>query len=263
MTYETISLELDAKGVAWLMLNQPDKHNAMSATTIDELTDVTKRLEQNDQVRVVVLTGTGKSFCAGGDLGWMRSQFEADRETRIAEAMKLAGMLNGLNTLAKPVIGKIQGQAFGGGIGLMSICDVTIGIETAKFALTETRLGLIPATISPYVLARMGEANARQVFFSGKPFMASRAVELGLLSECVPADQLDEKVEQEIAHFLQAAPGAVARAKRLARRQGPVIDDELIRHTAEQLADCWESEETHQGIAAFFAKQKPDWQREA
>ena len=262
MNYETINLTVDERGVATLLLNQPDKHNAMSGKMIDELTKVSGDLSQNDDVRVVVLTGAGKSFCAGGDLGWMRSQFEADRETRMAEAMKLARMLNGLNTLSKPLIGRVQGQAFGGGIGLISCCDVTIGIEGAKFALTETRLGLIPATISPYVLARMGEANARQVFFSGKPFIGQRAVELGLLSQCVGADQLDAAIAEEVSHFLQTAPGAVARAKQLARSQGPVIDETLMMYTAEQLADCWESEETKQGIAAFFAKEKPAWQRE-
>jgi len=136
MTYETIKLESDARGIATLTLNQPDKHNAMSATMIAELTDVVKELGQDKNVRAVVLTGEGKSFCAGGDLGWMKQQFEADRETRIAEAMKLATMLRDLNEMPKPLIGKIQGQAFGGGIGMMCVCDVAVGLDVAKFALT-------------------------------------------------------------------------------------------------------------------------------
>ena len=182
MTHETIRLSCDDRGVATLSLNQPDKHNAMSSAMIGELTDAARSLGSDTAVRLVVLTGEGKSFCAGGDLGWMKSQFEADRETRIAEAMKLATMLRDLNELPKPLIGRINGQAFGGGIGMMSVCDVAVGVENARFALTETRLGLIPATISPYVLARMGEGRARQVFMSGRRFCGNEAVGLGLLS---------------------------------------------------------------------------------
>jgi len=170
MSYQTILIESDERGVAYLTLNQPETHNALSPLMISELTTAATELGHDETIRVVVLTGAGKSFCAGGDLGWMREQFEASRKTRISEAMKLARMLRDLNELPKPLIGKIQGQAFGGGIGMMAVCDVAIGVEEARFALTETRLGLIPATISPYVLARMGEGKARRVFMSGKQF---------------------------------------------------------------------------------------------
>jgi len=260
MTYETIKLESDARGIATLTLNQPDKHNAMSATMIAELTDVVKELGQDKNVRAVVLTGEGKSFCAGGDLGWMKQQFEADRETRIAEAMKLATMLRDLNEMPKPLIGKIQGQAFGGGIGMMCVCDVAVGLDVAKFALTETRLGLIPATISPYVIARMGEGVARRVFMSARVFGGGEAVELGLLAKSATAEKLDEAVEAEIKPYLSVAPGAVGKAKQLARSLGSVIDEAMMLNTANQLADCWEDAEAHEGISAFFAKEKPSWQ---
>ena len=147
MSWNTITLSTDARGVATLTLNRPEKHNAMSAPMIDELAEAAAQLGADDAVRAVVLTGTGASFCAGGDLGWMQSQMAASAEERAEGARRLAGMLGALNALPKPVIGRIQGPAYGGGIGLISVCDVAIGVETARFGLTETRLGLIPATI--------------------------------------------------------------------------------------------------------------------
>jgi methylglutaconyl-CoA hydratase len=260
MNWNTISIATDQRGVATLTLNQPDKHNAMSGDMINEISRAAALLGSDETVRVVILTGAGKSFCAGGDLGWMKSQFEADRKTRIAEAMKLAGMLRDLNEMPKPLIGRINGQAFGGGIGMMSVCDSAVGVEDAKFALTETRLGLIPATISPYVIARMGEGKARQVFMSGKRFDGHEAVGLGLLARAVTGDQLDAAVEAEVLPYLATAPGAVAKAKRLARSLGPVIDEAVMLETANRLADCWESAETIEGITAFLNKTKPSWQ---
>jgi len=260
MTYRAISVETDKRGVATLTLNQPEKHNAMSGEMITELSSAAKTLSETEEVRAVVLTGAGKSFCAGGDLGWMRQQFEADRQTRIAEAMKLASMLRDLNELSKPLIGRINGQAFGGGIGMISVCDVAIGVETSKFALTETRLGLIPATISPYVIARMGEGTARRVFMSGRKFDAKEAVKLGLLAKSIKSEDLDEAVEAEIEPYFSTAPEAVAKAKALTRSLGPPINQEVMLDTANQLADCWESVEAIEGISAFFEKRKPRWQ---
>lgn len=260
MTFETIHLDVDRRGVATLALDQPDKHNAMSSAMIADLRAAAVRLAEDPAVRVVILTGEGKSFCAGGDLGWMRQQFEADRETRIREAMKLAMMLRDLNELPKPLIGKINGQAYGGGIGMMSVCDVAIGVDTAKFALTETRLGLIPATISPYVISRMGEGLARRVFMSGRRFDAHEARTLGLLAHVVSDADLDAAVEFEIEPYLSTAPGAVEKAKKLARSLSPAIDEAVMADTACQLADCWEADEAKEGIAAFFDKRKPAWQ---
>jgi len=260
MTYETIEIECDARGVATLWLAREDKHNALSARMIAELTEAAQALGADDAVRVVVLAARGRSFCAGGDLGWMQDQMAADADTRGREAAKLALMLQALNTLPKPLIGRVQGNAFGGGVGMASVCDIAIGADSVLMALTETRLGLIPATIGPYVCARMGEARARRVFMSGRRFDAAEAVDLGLLARAVPAADLDAAIAAEIAPYLDCAPQAVARAKALLRRLGPVIDEATIAHTIAELTACWEGDEAPEGIGAFFAKRKPRWQ---
>jgi len=256
---QTLDLEVDTRGVAWLRLNRPEKHNAMDAAMIGELTQVAGRLGRDPAVRVVVLTGNGRSFCAGGDLEWMRAQMAADAATRAREAGALAGMLGALDTMPKPLIGRVQGQAFGGGVGLMSVCDVAVGVDNAKIGLTEVRLGLIPATIGPYVVARMGAARARRVFFSGRVFGAAEAVELGLLARAVPEDALDAAVEAEIAPYLSAAPGAVAAGKRLVADLTGPVDAAQVAMTIEALVTRWESAESAEGIAAFFDKRKPGW----
>ncbi len=261
--YETLSIDTDARGVATLTLNRPDKHNAMSAQMITDLRDAAAALGADDAVRVVVLTGAGKSFCAGGDLGWMRDQMKVDPATRGREAGGLARALQALNTLPKPVIGAIQGNAFGGGIGLISICDVAIAADHVKLGLTETRLGLIPATIGPYVIARMGEAKARRVFMSARLFGAAEAVRLDLLAETVPAADLAAAVEAQVAPYLDCAPGAVAAAKALTRRLGPTIDEGVIEHTIQQLVARWEGDEAPEGIAAFFERRKPAWMQDS
>ncbi|SDX19819.1 crotonase/enoyl-CoA hydratase family protein [Roseicitreum antarcticum] len=259
MSYDTLRLDTDARGVATLTLNRPDKHNALSAQMIDELTQAAGRLAADDAVRVVVLTGAGASFCAGGDLGWMRDQMAADSATRAAGARALAGMLGALDSLPKPLIGRIQGQAFGGGIGMMSVCDVAVGVSGARFGLTETRLGLIPATIGPYVVARMGGAMARRVFMSSRRFDAEEAVALGLLARAVEGHALDAAVEAEVAPYLSCAPRAVAAAKRLTRELGPVIDAAAVEHSVRALVACWEDAEAAEGISAFFERRAPTW----
>lgn len=259
---DELTFETDARGVARLTLNRPDKHNALSAGLIAALHDAADRLAADPAVRVVVLTGAGASFCAGGDLGWMRAQMEADGPARAAEARKLAHMLQALNTLPKPLIGRVQGQSFGGGIGLISVCDIAIGVETARFGLTETQLGLIPATIGPYVTARMGEARARQAVLSGRRFDAAEALRLGLLARIVPEAALDAAIEDEVAPFLTAAPGAVARAKAQLRSLGPVIDEAVIEASIAELVACWEGGEAAEGIGAFFDRRKPAWARQ-
>ncbi|SDE46472.1 crotonase/enoyl-CoA hydratase family protein [Ruegeria marina] len=257
--YETITIETDARGVATLTLNRVDKHNAMSAQMLADLTAAAGELAADEAVRVVVLTGAGKTFCAGGDLAWMQAQMAADAETRFVEARKLAEMLQALNTLPKPLIGALQGNAFGGGVGMASVCDVAIGVDNLKMGLTETRLGIIPATIGPYVIARMGEARARRVFMSGRIFDASEAVQLGLLARAVPAGDLASAVEAEVVPYLSCAPGAVASAKQLVRDLGPRVDDAVIDRTIRALVDRWETDEAREGIGAFFDKRKPAW----
>ncbi len=255
----TIAIEKDERGVAILALTREDKHNAMSAEMIAELTAAAASLGADDSVRVVVLTGAGSSFCAGGDLGWMKAQMNVSREERMGGARALAQMLRALNEMPKPLIGRVQGHAFGGGVGLISVCDVAIAAEGAKFGLTETRLGLIPATISPYVIARMGEAMARRVFMSARIFEAAEAKVLGLVAKSVIPEHLDLAIEAEVKPYLKAAPSAVAAAKALARSLGPVIDDAVIERTVVALADTWETPAAKEGVSAFFEKRNPVW----
>ncbi|MEE9453781.1 MAG: crotonase/enoyl-CoA hydratase family protein [Paracoccaceae bacterium] len=258
MNFTTVKLDIDYRGVATITLNRPNKHNALSSVMISELTDICHKLGADMDVRVVVVAGAGKSFCSGGDLSWMQEQMSATRAVRISEARKIAEMLNVFNLLPKPVIGKIHGNAFGGGVGLISVCDIVISSKNAKFGLTETKLGLIPATISPYVIARMGEGKARQVFMSARIFDCNKALELGLISDIT--DDLDTAVEGEISLYLSAAPQAIAAAKALARSLGPKIDAEVIDDTIKRLVDTWEQAEAVEGVSAFFEKRKPNWQ---
>ncbi|RME17426.1 MAG: crotonase/enoyl-CoA hydratase family protein, partial [Alphaproteobacteria bacterium] len=258
--YETLEIQSDSRGVVTATLNRPEARNALSGQMIDELTDFAGTLGSAPETRAVVLAGAGKVFCAGGDLRWMQAQIEADRETRMREARKLAEMLRALNEMPAPLIGRIHGGAFGGGVGLACVCDVAIAAEGTRFGLTETRLGLIPATISPYVLARMGEGKARRVFMSARLFDAAEARELDIVARVVPEEGLDAAVEAEVLPYLSVAPGAVAAAKALARALGPRIDDAVIDDTIRRLADTWEGEEAAHGIAAFLNRETPRWQ---
>lgn len=257
--FETIMLDVDGRGVARVTLNRPDKHNAMNAQMISDLTQAAAHLAQDDTIRAVVLTGAGDSFCAGGDLDWMRMQMQADAPSRAREAGALAAMLGALDSLPKPLIGRVQGQAYGGGIGLMAVCDVAIGVNGARFGLTETRLGLIPATIGPYVIARMGAAKARRVFMSARLFDTQEAVALDLLTRAVAPEALEDTVEAEISPYLSCAPGAVAAAKALARQLGSAPEADQVAMSIAALVDRWESPEAAEGIAAFFDRRKPVW----
>lgn len=259
MTYNTIRYAVDDRGIGRLTLARPEKHNALSAVMIGELTDAAVRLGADAAVRAVVLDADGKSFCAGGDLEWMREQFAADRQARIAEATRLAMMFKALNEVPKPLIARVHGNAFGGGIGLISVCDTAVAAEGAKFGLTETRLGLIPATISPYVVARIGEGRARPLFMSARLFDSAEAKETGLLTRVAEADRLDAAVEAEALTYLATAPGAAGRAKRLARSLGAPITDVVVAATIEQLADTWETDEAREGVSAFFEHREPSW----
>ncbi|MEM7752908.1 MAG: crotonase/enoyl-CoA hydratase family protein [Pseudomonadota bacterium] len=255
--YNTLSVTTDERDVTTLTLNRPDKRNALSAGMIAELTSFATKAK----ARAVILSGAGDVFCAGGDLTWMKAQIEADRATRMAEARKLAEMLRALNEMPCPLIARIHGGAFGGGVGMACVADVAIAAQGTKFGLTETRLGLIPATIGPYVLARIGEGRARRVFMSSRLFDADEAVDLGVVAKAVPEADLDTAIEAEITPYLATAPDAVARAKALARALGPRISDAEIDDTIARLADAWETDEARLGIDAFLTKRPPPWVR--
>lgn len=257
-----IRVETDTRGVVTLWLARPDKHNALNSGMISGLADAARQVGADSAVRVVVLAAEGRSFCAGGDLRWMQDQIAATRDQRRNAARDLAEMLETLSGLPKPLIGRVQGNAFGGGVGMACVCDVTIGVDSAKFGLTETRLGLIPATIGPHVVSRMGLASARQVFMSGRLFGAEEALRLGILSKQVSVADLDAAIEAEVAPYLACAPGAVAAAKALARNLGGEVTREQIDGSIEALLDRWEGDEAPEGIAAFFEKRPAAWMRE-
>jgi methylglutaconyl-CoA hydratase len=231
----------------------------MNAAMIAELTEVAGRLGEASDVRVVVLRGRGDSFCAGGDLGWMRDQMAATPDQRAQEAGKLAWMLLALNRLPKPLIGAIHGNAFGGGVGIASVCDIAIGHPHVQMGLTEVRLGLIPATIGPYVAARIGEGNARRVVLSGRRFDALTAQSFGLLAQLHDGAAFDQAIAQEVDAHLAAAPGAVAAAKALMRDLGQKIDEDTVHMTIAALKAQWESPEAEAGIGAFFERRPPPW----
>lgn len=256
---ETLRIETDTRGVATLWLARAEKRNAMSAKMIAELTEAAARLGADETVRVVVLAAEGTVFSAGGDLKWMQAQMAADSDERRREATALAMMLKALNEVPKPLIGRVQGNAFGGGLGLISVCDSAVGVSSAQFALTETRLGLIPATIGPYVAARIGAGLARRVFMSSAPFDAAEAERLGLLRRVVFDDDLDRAVEEEVLPYLSCAPGAVGEAKALLSRLGGGVGDDVIQMSIDALVTRWESEEAREGTAAFFEKRAPAW----
>jgi methylglutaconyl-CoA hydratase len=259
MTWQTLDLRTDPRGVVYLTLNMPDRRNVLSPAMIADLTDFAQGVGQDRATRAIVLSGAGPIFCAGGDLAWMKTQIEADRPQRLREARKLAEMLQALNTMSPPLIGRLHGGAFGGGIGMASICDVAIAATGTTFCFSETRLGIIPATIGPYVLARIGEGHARRVFMSARPFDATEAETLGLIARVVNDADLDAAVEAEVVPYLSAAPGAVAAAKSLARALGSRIDADVIDDSIRRLADIWESDEARIGIRAFLGKQSPPW----
>ena len=257
-SFETIIITIK-NSVAELILDRADKHNALNALMIKEIRQAVSEITSDESIKVVVLSAKGKSFCAGGDLNWMKQQAARDREGKIAESTELALMLRDLDQLAKPLIGRIQGSAYGGGVGMISVCDIAIATDTVKLALTETRLGLIPATIGPYVVRRLGEANARQVFMNGKRFDAAQAFKFGLISKIVDEQQLDNAIESEINAFLQCAPGAVADAKSLCIQLARNPDEDNLEMTANRLADRWQSREAQEGIDAFFAGTRAPW----
>jgi methylglutaconyl-CoA hydratase len=260
MSEPVVLVSTDASGVATLTLNRPAVHNAFDDALIAELTASLRRVAADTAVRVVVLTGSGQSFSAGGDLNWMRRMAQySDAENR-ADAMALAGLLRTLDELAKPTVARVNGAAFAGGLGLVSCCDIAVAAEEAVFSLSEARLGLVPATIGPYVVAAIGPRAARRYFLTAERFSAGEAQRIGLVHEVVPRTALDAAVDKIVAALLEAAPGAQARAKRLiAEVESRPLSDTTMALTAQVIADARASTEGREGLAAFFEKRKPSW----
>lgn len=256
-SFETIRLDIDARGIARLTLNRPEKHNAFNSAMIREISNATTMLAGDASVRAVVLAAMGKSFCAGGDLAWMQAQFAADRTARVAEASRLAGMLRLLDDMPKLLIAVIEGQTYGGGVGLAAVSDIVLAVPEAKFGLTETRLGLVPATISPFVVRRIGLTNARRFALNANPFTATQALGMGLVSEIHSQANIGAALQQQLDLALACAPGAIADAKLLFRRAASGALSEA--QSVEALADRWETAEAREGVTAFFENGRPPW----
>jgi methylglutaconyl-CoA hydratase len=254
--------KLDGRGVLTLSLNRPEVHNAFDA---DLVAEITRRLEEagrQPQVRLVVMTGIGSSFSAGADLRWMRAMAAASEQENEGDALRLAAMLRTLNYLERPTVARVNGPTFGGGLGLVACCDITVAAESASFGLTEARLGLAPAVISPYVMRRIGEGNARRYFQSGERFDAHRAEALGLLQQVVPDAALDSTVAAIIDQLLQSGPEALVASKRLVFSiAGHDRDSQrrLDQHTAGLIARLRVSAEGQEGLNAFLEKRPPCW----
>jgi methylglutaconyl-CoA hydratase len=259
MSYQTIACELRPDGVATLRLNRPDAKNAMNGTMYDEARGLVAELDRDPAVRVVVLTGAGSAFCSGGDFKYQQSQATRPDSERLAEASKLALWLGELDKLSKPVVGRINGPAYGGGLGLVSICDVAIAHSGVKFCLSEASLGLMPSMIAPYVVAKMGLSNARSVFLNSRVFDAAEAKGFGLVHEVVAESELDAAVERQAQLFLRCAPGAVAATKELVAHVNTHDAQDNFDYTVALVARMWASAEAAEGIASFLEKRQPSW----
>jgi methylglutaconyl-CoA hydratase len=254
-----ILTSIDPRGVATVTLNRPEVHNAFNDTVIAELTAIFRRLGDDPAVRVLLLRGAGKSFSAGGDLNWMRRMAGYSREENVADAMGLATMLRTLNECPKPTLAVIHGPCFAGAVGLVAACDIAIAADAVQFALTEVRLGLIPATIGPYVVAAIGARACRRYFLTAERFGAAEAHRLGLVHEVVGPDDLDAATERHIANLLAGGPLALAAAKGLIRAVDGPVTDAMVADTAARIADARAGDEGREGLASFFDKRKPGW----
>lgn len=259
---EPLKQSIDDRGVATITMARPNKHNAFDAELITELSRVLGELEANGDVRVVVLTGEGPSFSAGADLNWMRGMAEASEAENRDDARRLAAMLRRLDFLGKPTMARVNGAAFGGGVGLVACCDVAVGAAGAKFGLTEVKLGLVPATIAPYVVRAVGPRQARRLFLTAEIIGAEEANRVGLLHDVVPAEELDEAVNRQVNFILKNGPAALAEAKHLVNLvsgRDEAGQAELDEQTSGLIARLRVSDEGQEGLGAFLEKRKPSW----
>ncbi len=256
----TIQLRLDADGVATVTLNRPEVHNAFDDQLIAGLTARLRELDADQAVRVVVLAANGKSFSAGADLNWMKRMARYSEAENLRDAVALGDLMHTLSALKKPTIARVQGPAYGGGVGLVACCDIAIGTPAAAFSLSEVRLGLIPAVISPHVIAAIGERQARRYFLTAERFDAAEAHRIGLLHSVVEEGRLDEIVQAMIDHLLKGGPRAQAASKSLIQAVvNRPIDRKVVEDTAERIARIRVTPEGKEGIAAFLEKWAPAW----
>jgi len=258
--------DIDARGVATLTLNRPEVHNAFDAALVERLTELLVEIKSRDDVRAVVLTGAGRSFSAGADVNWMRSMADCSEEENVEDALHLADLMSLLNSLPLPTVARVNGQAYGGGVGLVACCDIAIASSEARFALSEVRLGLVPAVISPYVVAAIGERNARRLFLSAEAMNAKLARRVGLVHEIAKPSKLDAALDDQLGMLLKGGPNALRESKELiftVEGGGISADNALKRRTAQIIAQLRVSDEGQEGLAAFLEKRAPGWVRDA
>lgn len=262
MTYTTFRLENDGP-VARVTLDRPSVKNAFDDVLINEMTDALAVIARDDRVRVMVLTGAGDVFSAGADLNWMKKVSKYTFEENVQDAMVFARMLEALYRLPKPTIARINGACMGGGVGLVSACDIGVSVTDAKFALREILLGIAPAAISPYVLRKIGESNAHDYFLTGRIFDAPTAQSIGLINEVIEITDIDLAIERWVHRFVKAGPKAIAATKQLINRVSWSQLDQVQEYTARTIAGLRGSDEGQEGFNAFFEKRKPNWDPEA
>jgi methylglutaconyl-CoA hydratase len=261
MNYQTLQLTTTGQ-VATVTLNRPEVFNAFNEVAIEELADCVRVLGDRDELRVIVLAARGKCFSAGADLDWMRRMAELSYQANFDDAYRLAAMLRTIYTCPKPVIARVQGDAFGGGVGLISASDIAVAVESASFSLSEVKLGLIPATISPYVIRAIGARAARRYFVTAERFAAVEAHRIGLVHIVATADQLDPTVQSIVAAISQNGPQAITKTKQLIHDiDGQLLSEEVLRDTAERIAQIRASAEAREGVRAFLEKRSPAWRK--
>ncbi len=247
------------KNYAVVKLNRPEIHNAFNDELINELKNIFTTLQKDENVRLVVLTGEGKSFCAGADLNWMKSMVNYSEAENKKDSKNLESLFDTINEFSKPVIGRINGHALGGGVGLLSVCDYVLAVDSAKLGFTEVRLGLIPAVISPYVMAKIGESHARAWFLSGERFDASKGFQMGLVHEIVSSSDLDKRTDAVVESFFKAGPHAAQVAKNLIKEVIGTHVSELADFTTGEIAKMRVSEEGQEGMNAMLEKRNASW----
>jgi methylglutaconyl-CoA hydratase len=245
--------------VEYIALNRPEVRNAFNGEVVAELSDWADSAKRDPGLRVVVLAGNGSMFCAGADVAWMSKTIQYTREQNLSDATSLSRMFAALDTLPFPLIGRIHGAALGGGAGLAAVCDVVAADDQAVFGFTEVKLGIVPAVISPFVLAKIGRSAARDLFLTGARFSAARAIEIGLVHAVVPAADLDRAVAAYVTEFLSAGPGAAATAKALIARVWASSIEDAMALTADAIATRRVSAEGQEGLRAFLEKRRPSW----
>jgi methylglutaconyl-CoA hydratase len=259
---DSLRFEVDDRGVATMTLNRPEVRNAFDHDLVERLGARLMEVRERDDIRALVVTGAGDCFSAGADVNWMRSMVDAGEEDNLEDALGLADLMGALHDLGKPTVARVNGHAFGGGVGLVACCDIAIASTDAKFSLSEVRLGLIPAVISPYVLDAIGVRHGRRFFLSGEVMSAKKARRIGLVHEITRGDRLDEAIEHQLSMLLLGGPAAMRECKALiAMVDGHAMsaDRALRRRTAELIAQLRVTEEGQEGLRAFLEKRRPAW----